>query len=337
VALRGGLRALSHRRLFSEGSPLASDLYQELGVTRGASSDEIRKAFRKLAKQLHPDRNPGDKAAEERFKKVSAAFDILGDEDKRKKYDAGQIDSDGRETMRGFRPGEGPFGAGGPFAGGFQREGPGGFETHFEGSGDFSDILSEILGGRRGGGGGFGGFGGPPPRGQDVRAEINITVEEAVQGAKKRIAFSDGRTLDVTIPKGAAEGQALRLKGQGGAGRGGPGDALIELHISSHPVFKREGSNLTMDVPVSVPDAVLGGKVEAPTPDGPVTLTVPKGANSGQILRLKGRGLGDPATGRRGDLLARLMVTLPETVDPELQAFAEQWRAQRPYAPRRKS
>ena len=307
-------------------------------MTRGSSSDEIRKAFRKLAKQLHPDQNPGDKAAEERFKKVSAAFDILGDEDKRKKFDAGQIDADGRETMRGFRPGEGFGAGGGPFAGGFHREGgpggPGGFEAHYEG-GDFSDILSDILGGR-GRGAGLGGFGGPPPRGQDVRAELQISVEEAVQGAKRRIAFSDGRTLEVTIPKGAAEGQVLRLKGQGGQGRGGAGDALIELHISSHPVFRREGSNLTMDVPVSAPDAVLGGKVEAPTPDGPVTLTVPKGANSGQILRLKGRGLGDPATGKRGDLLARLMVMLPETVDPELQAFAEEWRAKRPYAPRRK-
>ena len=312
---------------------MASDLYQELGVSRGASSDDIRKAFRKLAKQLHPDQNPGDKASEERFKKVSAAFDILGDEDKRKKYDAGQIDADGRETMRGFRPGDAPFGAGG-----FHREGgAGAFESHFEG-GDFSDILSEIMGGRRGGGGaGFGGFGGPPQRGQDVRAEISISVEDAVQGAKRRIAFSDGRTLDVTIPKAAADGQVLRLKGQGGQGRGGAGDALIELHIASHPIFKRDGANLTMDVPVSVPDAVLGGKVEAPTPDGAVTLTVPKGANSGQTLRLKGRGLGDPATGKRGDLLARLVVTLPDTVDPELQAFAEQWRAQRPYAPRRKA
>lgn len=319
---------------------MASDLYQELGVSRGSSSDEIRKAFRKLAKQLHPDQNPGDKAAEERFKKVSAAFDILGDEDKRKKYDAGQIDSDGRETMRGFRPGEGPFGAGGPFAGGgFHREGsPGGFEGHFDSS-DFGDILSDILGGRRGGGAsaGFGGFSGAPQRGQDVRADITITIEEAVQGARKRIAFSDGRTLDVTIPKSAGDGQVLRLKGQGGQGRGGAGDALIELHIASHPIFKRDGANLTMDVPVSVPDAVLGGKVEAPTPDGPVTLTVPAGANSGQTLRLKGRGLGDGASGRRGDLLARLIVTLPEAIDPELQTFAEQWRAQRPYSPRRKS
>jgi DnaJ-class molecular chaperone len=323
--------------LFSEGFLLAADPYQELGVSRGSSSDEIRKAFRKLAKQLHPDQNPGDKAAEERFKRVSAAFDILGDEDKRKKFDAGQIDADGRETMRGFRPGGAggdPFGAGGPFAGGFHRQGgfPGGGEQHFEG-GEFGDILSEILGGR-GRGAGFGG--GQPQRGGDVRAEVQIAVEEAVQGGKKRIAFSDGRTLDVTIPKGAAEGQVLRLKGQGSPGRAGAGDALIELHIASHPVFRREGATLTMDVPISVPDAVLGGKVEAPTPDGPVTLTVPKGANSGQILRLKGRGLGDSATGKRGDLLARLMVMLPDTVDTELGQIAETWRAERPYTPRRK-
>jgi DnaJ-class molecular chaperone len=314
---------------------LANDPYQELGVSRGASSDDIRKAFRKLAKQLHPDQNPGDKAAEERFKRVSAAFDILGDEEKRKKFDAGQIDADGRETMRGFRPGAGggsPFGPGGsPFGqGGFHGGGGGGFEgAQFEG--DFGDILSEMFGGGRGRGGG------PPLRGQDVRAEIQVSVEDAVQGGKRRIAFSDGRTIEVTIPKGAAEGQTLRLKGQGAPGRGGAGDALIELHIAPHPVFRREGTNLVMDVPVSVPDAVLGGKVEAPTPDGPVTLTVPKGANSGQTLRLKGRGLGDPGTGKRGDLLARLMVTLPEGPDPEMERFAQEWRAKRPYTPKRKA
>jgi DnaJ-class molecular chaperone len=313
---------------------LADDPYKELGVSRGSSSDEIRKAFRKLAKQLHPDQNPGDKAAEERFKRVSAAFDILGDEDKKKKFDAGQIDADGRETMRGFRPGQGggnPFGAGGGSPFGHQ----GGFEGgQFEG--DFGDILSEMFGAGAGGRG-RGGFGGAPQRGQDVRAEIQVSVEDAVKGAKRRIAFSDGRTIDVTIPKGAAEGQTLRLKGQGAQGRGGAGDALIELHIAPHPVFRREGANLVMDVPVSIPDAVLGGKVEAPTPDGPVTLTVPKGANSGQTLRLKGRGLGDPGTGKRGDLLARLMVTLPDGPDPELERFAEAWRAERPYVPKRKS
>jgi DnaJ-class molecular chaperone len=314
---------------------LAQDPYLELGVSRSASADEVRKAFRKLAKQLHPDQNPDDKAAEERFKRVSAAFDLLGDPEKRKKFDAGQIDADGRETMRGFRPGPGQ---GGGYAGGGNPFGAGG------GAGpdvDFGDILSEMFGrGAAPGGGraGFGGgFSGPPPRGQDLRASLEITIEEAVQGGRKRIAFSDGRTLDVTIPKGAAEGQVLRLKGQGGQGRAGAGDALIELTIAPHPVFKREGPNLVMDVPISVPDAVLGGKVEAPTPDGPVTLTVPKGANSGQLMRLKGRGLGDGGAGKRGDLLARFIVTLPEQPDPDLQAFAEAWRRDRPYSPRRKT
>ncbi len=314
---------------------MAQDPYQELGVSRSASADEIRKAFRKLAKQFHPDQNPGNNGAEERFKRISAAFDILGDDDKRKKFDAGQIDADGRETARGFRPGGpgagGPFGAGGFQGGGFQGQDP---------DVDFGDILSEMFGrGGAGGRAGFGGFAGaaPPQRGQDLRAQLDISVEEAVQGGRKRISFSDGRTLDVTIPKGAAEGQVLRLKGQGNQGRAGAGDALIELQIAPHPVFKREGANLVMDVPISVPDAVLGGKVEAPTPDGPVTLTVPKGANSGQLMRLKGRGLGDAASGKRGDLLARLMVTLPDKPDSELEAFAEAWRKDRPYAPRRKT
>ena len=319
---------------------MASDPYKELGVTRAATADEIRKAFRKLAKQLHPDQNPGDKPAEERFKRLSAAFDILGDEAKRKKFDRGEIDADGRETMRGFRPGPGgpsPFGGGGggATAGGFEG-------SQFEGT-DFGDILSEMFGrGAAGGGGGnrFGGFGGgagaAQPRGQDIRAEVQISVEDAVQGGKRRIAFSDGRTVEITVPKGAADGQVLRLKGQGNQGRGGPGDALVELHIAPHAVFRREGSTLTMDVPISVPDAVLGGKVEAPTPDGLVTLTVPQGANSGQILRLKGRGLGDAGTGKRGDLLARLIVTLPDGPDAALERFAESWRAERPYAPKRR-
>ncbi len=304
-------------------------------MARGASAEEIRKAFRKLAKKLHPDQNPDDKASEERFKRVSAAFDVLGDEEKRKKFDRGEIDADGRETARGFRPGPG-----GPH-GGFQGA-PGFQSAHFEGGpmggggqfgGDLGDILGEMFGR---GGGPARGFGGAPQRGQDVRGELLISVEEAVQGARRRMSFSDGRTLEVTIPKGAGEGQVLRLKGQGGQGRAGPGDALIELRIAPHAVFHLDGANLEMDVPVSVPDAVLGGKVEAPTPDGPVTLTVPKGANSGQLLRLKGRGLGDPATGKRGDLLARLMIALPDRADPELERFAEDWRAQRPYTPRRR-
>jgi DnaJ-class molecular chaperone len=301
----------------------------ELGVPRTASAEEIRRAFRKLAKQYHPDKNQGDKKAEERFKQISAAFDLLGDEDKRKRFDAGEIDADGRETMRGFA-GANPFGEGGRFRGGGFRPGPGGAE--FEDV-DLGDILGEMFGGRgaRSGGGGFN-FN---QRGHDIRAQVEISLEEAINGAKRRIAFSDGRTLEVTIPKGASDGQVLRLKGQGAPGRAGAGDALIELSIRAHPIFRRDGENLTMDLPISVPDAVLGGKVEAPTPDGPVTLSIPAGSNSGSTLRLKGKGLPGPM-GRRGDLLARLAVTLPDKPDDELTRFAESWRADRPYAPRRR-
>ncbi len=306
---------------------MAQDPYQELGVSRTASADEIRRAFRKLAKQFHPDQNPNDAGAEERFKRISAAFDVVGDEEKRKKFDRGEIDADGHDAARGFRPGgAGPRGPG-PGAG------FGGVGAEFEGV-DLNDILGEMFGAR--GGGARAGFGGFAARGQDVRAQVEISIEDAVKGARRRIGFSDGRTIEVTIPKGAAEGQVLRLKGQGAPGRAGAGDALIELTIAPHPVFRREGEALTMDVPISVPDAVLGGKVEAPTPEGPVTLTVPKGSNSGAVLRLKGRGLAVAAGGKRGDLLARLVVTLPETQDAELEAIAEAWRKDRPYTPRRK-
>ncbi len=294
---------------------MAQDPYRELGVARGASADEIRKAFRKLAKKHHPDANPGDSAAEERFKRISTAFDLLGDPDKRRRFDAGEIDADGREVMRGFSGN--PFGQGGhPYGGGTRS-------AEFENV-DLGDILGEMFGSRRGG------F---ASRGGDVRATLEIDLEDAILGGKKRIGFSDGRTLDVTIPAGAADGQTLRLKGQGSPGRAGAGDALIELRIRPHPVFRREGANLVMDVAVSLPDAVLGGKVQAPTPEGPVTLNVPKGSNSGSTLRLRRRGLAD-GQGRRGDLLARLVVTLPDTPDEALEQFAEAWRRERPYAPR---
>ena len=318
---------------------MARDPYQELGVSRGASADEIRKAFRKLAKANHPDTNPGDKAAEERFKKVSAAFDIVGDAEKRKKFDRGELDADGRETMGGFG-GAGPWGPGGPGGFGGQPGGRpgGGFRTEtFEGA-DLGDILGEMFGGARQGraGGMGGGFGGASQRGADTRARLEIDLVDAIRGGKQRIAFSDGRTIDVTIPKGAQDGQTLRLKGQGQPGRSGPGDAFIELAIKPHPIYRREGEVLVMDVPVTLYDAVLGGKVEAPTPDGPVTLTVPKGANTGARLRLKGRGLAEGA-GKRGDLFARLVVSLPEAPDAELEAFAEQMRQKRPYTPRRRT
>lgn len=310
-------------------------------MARTASADEIRKAFRKLAKENHPDTNPGNKPAEERFKKVSAAFDIVGDAEKRKKYDAGQIDADGREThMGGFGAG-GPWGPGGQPGGGFgqgRRGGPGGFRTEsFEGA-DLGDILGEMFGGGRGpgrSGGVGGGFGGFSQRGADTRARLEIDLVDAIRGGKQRIAFSDGRTIDVTIPKGAQDGQTLRLKGQGQPGRSGPGDAFIEIAVAPHAVFKREDDHLVMDLPVTLYDAVLGGKVEAPTPDGPVNISVPKGSNTGARLRLKGRGLPD-AKGHRGDLFARLVVMLPEGGDAALEALAEEMKAKRPYSPKRR-
>ena len=304
---------------------MARDPYQELGVSRTATTDEIRKAFRKLAKQFHPDANPGNKAAEDRFKQVSAAFDILGDVAKKKKFDAGEIDADGREVARGFGGGGFNPGAGSFNRGGFQSRGGAADGPEI----DLGDLFGDILGRGPRGGGGF------SPRGADVRARLDIDLEEAIRGGKKRVAFSDGRTIDVTIPLGAQEGQTLRLKGQGSPGRGGQGDALIELSIKPHAIYRREGETLVMDLPVSVPDAVLGGKIEAPTPDGNVMLAVPKGSNSGATLRLKGRGLAD-AKGKRGDLLARLVVTLPDEPDSDLEKFAQAWRDQKPYSPKRK-
>lgn len=302
---------------------MAGDPYKELGVARGASADEIKKAFRKLAKELHPDKNPGDKVSEERFKRITAAFDLLGDAEKRAKYDRGEIDADGREQFRAP-----PGGGGGGRSGGFGGFGGSG------GRGGFEDIDLEELFGAFGGGGrtaGRGGFGG---KGQDVRATLDISLEDSIAGTTRRIQFSDGRMLDVVIPKGASEGQVIRLKGQGAPGRGGQaGDALIELKIAPHPVFKRDGADLTMDLPVSVPDAVLGGKIQVPTPEGAVMMTIPKGSNSGKILRLKARGA--YAAGKRGDLLARLVVTLPETPDDDLIRFATEWRDKRPYKPGR--
>lgn len=306
---------------------MAQDPYKELGVSRGASAAELRKAFHKLAKKHHPDANPGDKASEETFKRVSGAFDLLGDPEKRRRFDAGEIDADGRDTARAYA--QGPFGQS-PFGSASFSDGPGGGRgATFDGI-DLNDILGDMFGARAGSR--------PGPfaaRGADLRARLEIDLEESIAGAKKRIPFGDGRTLDVAIPKGVAEGQTLRLKGQGGPGRGGPGDALIEIVIRPHPIFRREGDHLAMDLPISVPDAVLGGKTQAETPDGPVTLAIPKGSNSGATLRLKGRGLSD-AQGRRGDLMARLVVTLPEAGDPELEALAETWRRDRPYSPRRR-
>lgn len=295
---------------------MAGDPYKELGVARGASAAEIKSAYRKLAKQLHPDSNPGDKAAEERFKRVTAAFDILGDAEKKAKFDRGEIDADGREQFRGFsgRPGGSPFGQGGG------------------GRGAFEDVdLEEIFGGMFGGGARAGGGRGFASKGQDVRATLEISLEDSISGATRRIQFSDGRMLDVAIPKGAGDGQVIRLKGQGAPGRGGPaGDALIELRVAKHPVFTRDGADLTMDQPVALYDAVLGGKAPVRTPEGTVMMTIPAGSSSGKILRLKGRGAFQ--NGKRGDLLAKLMIVLPEG-DERLKRLAEAARDEGPIKP----
>lgn len=302
---------------------MAGDPYKELGVARGASAGEIKSAFRKLAKQLHPDQNRDNPAAAERFKRVTAAFDILGDEEKRLRFDRGEIDADGREQFRGFGGGGQPGGGYGP--------GPGGGRAGFENI-DLDELFGMFGGGAgaRGAGRGFGGG-----RGADVRATLEISLEDAIAGATRRIQFTDGRTLDVAIPRGAGDGQVIRLRGQGAAGRGGgeAGDALIELKLQPHPLYRVEGADLTMDLMVSVPDAVLGGKAPVRTPDGTVNLTIPKGSNTGQVLRLKGRG--GYANGQRGDLKVRLLVALPESPDEALLKFSEEWRAKRPYQPGR--
>ena len=309
---------------------MAGDPYKELGVSRGASADEIKKAFRRLAKDLHPDKNPGDKAAEDRFKRITAAFDVLGDAEKKAKYDSGQIDADGREQYSGFGGAGGGGFSGFDFGKGARSGGGPGGRASFDDL-DLDSIFGQFGGRGRSGGFGGGGFGGG--KGADVRAVLDVSLEDSIAGAVRRIQFSDGRTLDVTIPKGATDGQTIRLKGQGSPGRTEAGDALIELKIAPHPLYRVEGADLTMDLPVSVPDAVLGGKVRVPTPDGEVVMTLPAGSNSGKVLRLKGRGAF--AKGKRGDLLARLAVTLPDAPDDALSKFAEEWRAKRPYTPGR--
>jgi DnaJ-class molecular chaperone len=320
---------------------VAGDPYQELGVKRGASDAEIQKAFRKLAKELHPDQNPGNTATEERFKRVTAAYDFLKDSDKRKRYDKGEIDADGRETFQGF--GRGGFNGGGR-AGGSPFGAGAGAGAQFEGI-DLDDIMDMFGGGgrRAGAGGGFGGFGAAPQKGSDLRLKLDIDLLDTIIGNTRRVLLSDGRTVDVNIPKGAHDGQTLRLKGQGAPspnGRGPHGDALVELRLKPHPVFRMEGHDLHMDLFVSLPDAVLGGKVQAPTPDGPVALTIAKGTNSGAIMRLKGRGAYDAKGLARGDLFAHVVIALPDKADgvpadlqADLTALAEKWRGKGGYAP----
>ena len=256
---------------------MADDPYSVLGVAKTASAADITKAYRKLAKKLHPDLNPGDKAAEEKFKQITAAYDIVGDEEKRGRYDRGEIDAGGQERpqQRYYRE----------YAGG--EEGARYRSTAgYEDIGAFSDLFGDLFGERGGMRGGAGGrrF---SMRGQDAQYRLDVDFLDAVNGTKTRITLPDGGTLDVTIPPGVTDGQVLRLKGKGnpGMGEGGPGDALIEIAVRPHPVFKREGDDILVEVPITLDEAVLGGKVEVPTVTGRVFATVPPGSNTGQTLQ----------------------------------------------------
>ncbi len=305
---------------------MAEDPYALLGVPKNASDDDIRRAFRKLAKELHPDLNPGDRAAVERFKKVSAAYELLGDPEKRKRYDRGEIDAAG-EPRRAYQQ---QGAAGGPF--GWRGARPGGPVPETEDLG-FSDIFSEIFGGARGTRGARSGAG---IRGGDVRYTLEIDFLEAVTGARKRVTMPEGGMLDLTVPEGVTDGQVLRLKGKGGPGfRGGePGDALVEIKVRPHPQFKRVGDDITIDLPISLDEAVLGGKVEVPTISGRVQLTIPKGTSSGRAFRLRGRGVRNVNTGTTGDQLVTVRIVLPDVIDDSLAYFMSEWRQRHAYNPR---
>ena len=309
------------------------DLYQRLGVKRGASEAEIKKAYRSLAKQLHPDRNTDNPKAAERFSQITHAYDLLSDKDKRARYDRGEIDEDGNPKM--------PFGGGGfpggGFPGGGQRPGGAGFENFdFGGAGggaegvDLSDLFEGLFGGRggasRGGGGGFSGFrqrSRAPQKGADVAYRLQIPFVDAVALKPQRVTLADGKTIDVKLPNGLDSGTKIRLAGKGQEGPGGRGDAIVSVEIAPHPFYVRDGRNIRINLPVTLKEAVLGAKVKVPTPEGPVMVTIPKGSSSGKVLRLKGRGFAGK-DGKRGDQLVTVTVDLPAS-DPALQQFAESW------------
>lgn len=292
--------------------------YEVLGVAQGASQDDIKKAYRRLARKLHPDLNPGDKSGEERFKDVANAYRLLGDADKRARYDAGEIDESGNEKPQQHYYRD--------YAGA-SRHGDGyasdeGFADFAGGDDPFADILRRAARARAN------------RRGQDLHYRLPISFAESISGGSRRLTLPTGDTLDVNLPAGVFDGQVIRLKGKGapGAGEGGPGDALIELEVAPDARFTRDGDDITLELPVSLAEAVLGGQVRVPTPTGDVTMTVPPDASSGTTLRLKGKGA-PRRGGGRGDQFVKLRIVLPKG-DPELARFVAGWQTGRAFDPR---
>jgi DnaJ-class molecular chaperone len=289
---------------------LSGDPYETLGVKKDASAADIQKAYRRLAKKLHPDLNPGNKKAEEDFKNVSAAYSLLSDPDKRARFDGGEIDASGAERprQRYYRD----------FAG-EDAANPYTSDAGFADFADMDDVLSDILGRR--------GRGNLRMRGADVHYRLELDLLDAVNGAKRQVTLPEGAVLEVSIPPGTQDGQVLRLRGKGrpGLGGGAPGDALVEIAVREHPAFTRKGDDIHVALPISLHEAVLGAKIKVPTPTGSVTMTVPKWANTGTVLRLRGKGVHRP-DGGSGDEYVTLKVVLPEKPDPELEKFVAQWR-----------
>jgi len=300
---------------------MAQTPYEVLGVKPDASADDIRKVYRKLAKQFHPDINPGKPEAEARFKEISAAYDLLSDPDKRARYDRGEIDETGAE-----RPPRGYYRS--------QAEGAQGWRYQPEGEMDLNDLEDLFAafgsaGRRRRGEGGAG----LKARGADRHFTLTIDLVTAATGGKQRLSLAPEEWLDVTIPAGVEDGQVLRLRGKGGPGFGGgtAGDALIEVHVAPHPLFRRDGDNILLELPVSLAEAVLGARVSVPTVTGPVTMTIPKGSDTGRQLRLRGKGIQQK---NPGDEIVTLKVFVGHSSDPELAAFLEKWAPQHPFDPR---
>jgi len=314
--------------------------YEVLGVKKGASAAEIKSAFRKLAKKHHPDANKNDPKAAARFAEVNAANEIVGDEEKRKQFDRGEIDAEGKPRFQGF-PGGGPGGSSRTSRDGFEtftfRTGGAGPQGGF-GGGGFDDILASMFGaGARGRGGAETFEYEPGPSAMpdlDLNASLGITLEEAVHGAEKRVRLPTGRELNVKIPAGVTSGQTIRLRGQGQEVAGHrPGDALITVVIAQHPVLKVDGNDLRVDLPVSLYEAVLGARVRVPTLDGAVELSIPKNTSSGRTFRLRGKGL--PVKGKEaGDLFVTVRIALPDGNDADLETLMQRWRETKPYNPR---